>query len=684
MSKPLYILGTSLSHDGSACLLKDGKICAAIEKERITRKKHDGWNDDTAAILYCLEKENISIGDIDMIVQNSPGNSYEGARIFQNNSPAPVITISHHLAHAYSAFGTSNFNECAVLVIDGFGNSLDNCMDIDGDAVILNKGIPLDQYRHYYESNSYYHFNGNQHITVGKEVSRENSTLTCKVTPVVNNSIGDLFHAVSRYCFRGFLDAGKLMGLAPYGDPFVYRDELIHLKDGMMFVDYSVLSQLNKPAKSDTDFKDGFQYYANIANWLQRELERSVLYIINSRFEMHPSENLAYAGGVALNAVVNGKILEKSPFKNLYIQPAAGDNGISIGCAFYGWMQISKKEKVIPESTTCYGKIYDIKAVKEAVHQFHSENPVVIKKKIDYFFNAIGKRSKDMRPTNYKYLLQFSVENAGIYQVSVSKEGIQSEFGIIGRPTSEVRLRNTDFYNGLADPGHFLDLLAAGKIQVTNYDELNHLLDAINFTFSMKKKGTKNSLTHTKYFHCEGEGYIEETARLLSKGKVIGWFQDESEFGPRALGRRSILADPRKRGVRDYINLEIKCREDFRPFAPSVLLEDLPVYFKTEMESPYMLIVGKVKEEWRKIMREVVHLDGSCRIQTVTPDWNPKYTTLLKEFKQVTGISILLNTSFNGRAMPIVETPADALRFFYDSKLDYLVLQDLIIRQSSR
>ena len=171
-----------------------------------------------------------------------------------------------------------------------------------------------------------------------------------------------------------------------------------------------------------------------------------------------------------------------------------------------------------------------------------------------------------------------------------------------------------------------------------------------------------------------------DTAKLLSEGNVVGWFQDGSEFGPRSLGRRSILADPRNPDVRDFINAKIKFREDFRPFAPSVLKEDADIYFKMEgIESPYMIMVFDIREEWKEKIKSVVHENNTCRVQTVTPEWNKKYYDLLTEFKKETGISILLNTSFNRRGMPIVETPKDAIDFFFECSLDYLVLGDYII-----
>jgi predicted NodU family carbamoyl transferase len=174
---------------------------------------------------------------------------------------------------------------------------------------------------------------------------------------------------------------------------------------------------------------------------------------------------------------------------------------------------------------------------------------------------------------------------------------------------------------------------------------------------------------------------IRRTAELLADGKIVAWFQAGSEFGPRALGHRSILADPRRSGVRDFINRHIKLREDFRPFAPAVLREDVSTYFQTERDSPYMLLVDQIRDEWRDRLRSIVHEDGSCRVQTVTPDWNPQFYRLLQEFKKVTGVSVLLNTSFNGRGMPIVETPQDALQFFRVSRLDVLTIGEYVIEK---
>lgn len=398
---------------------------------------------------------------------------------------------------------------------------------------------------------------------------------------------------------------------------------------------------------------------------------------------MFPSDNLAYCGGVALNAVMNSKILRSSPFKKLYIQPAAGDNGTALGCAYYGWLAVMNKPRVPHGSTTCFGKVYTTRSVKDSLQKYHNNNPILIKREIDKFFKELQTTYKKDKLRKDNVLLQMNIKNAGIYQIGITQKGMKIKNDIIGRPTSEISLINTDFYDLLQDPSRLGKFFEERKFMATDHAEFIYLLELIDFDLATKPIKRMRPEDYLQYIHYEGEGYIEESAQLLSNGMIIGWFQDESEFGPRALGRRSILADPRKKGTRDFINAEIKFREDFRPFAPSVLREDAQLYFEDDMESPYMLIINKIRAEWKERISEVVHVDNTCRVQTVTPDWNPKYFRLLNEFKRITGISILLNTSFNGIRMPIVETPDEAFRFFYSGKLDYLVIQDLIIKREA-
>jgi len=555
LSKNIYILGTHLSHDGSACLIKNGKIVAAIEKERITRRKHDGGN-DSAAIQYCLNAEGISIYDLDLVVQNANFeketlsiSNYMGKRVFPNDYNVPVVTISHHLAHAYSAIGTCPFDACNVMVIDGAGSPYDQCDDLAGAAIPNLDTIINSSQSFLCEKNSFYRFDGKL-TPIYKEFSPFNHTIPQKAVnmPTIVHSIGGVYQAVSQYCFGNVDDTGKLMGLAPYGRKGAMNIPVFELRDGTIYNTLDWRNSLTQPFVTYEDFKANFQYYADIARWIQDETEKAVLYLFNERQKMSPHQNWCYAGGVALNAVANQRILAETDVKNLYIQPAAGDNGIAIGCAYYGWLEVLKKERVPHTGYSNFGVTYPI--------------------------------------------------------------------------------------NIVADDG-------------------------------------------IKVYH--RPDWVEDTARLLANGAVIAWFYRGCEFGPRALGFRSILADPRKPGVKAFINREIKLREDFRPFAPAVPREDCTKYFKYDWDSPYMILVNPVKPEWREQLSNVVHLNETSRVQTVTQDSNPAFYNLLKEFEKHSGISILLNTSLNRRGMPIIETPEQALEFFKESPIDYLVFENYIV-----
>jgi len=563
MNKPVYVLGTGLSHDGSSCLLKDGNILVAIEKERLTRIKHDGGN-DSLTVQYCLDAAGITIDDLSLVVQCANfekeeilKHQYKGKRLFPADCTIPFVTISHHLAHAYSAIGTSPFDECCVMVIDGCGNFYHQCDDLS------NAFIPehtKSQPGLYGEKDSYYFFDGKNVKSLYKDFSIINYLQQPGQVylPTSNHSIGGLYSMASQYCFGDFDDAGKLMGLAPYGNKDIYKEQLFDLKDGNVWVNEEVMHKyFTQPSDAITrPFKEHFQYYADIAAWVQQETEHAVLYVFKNRLQMHPHENICYAGGVALNAVANTKIIEQTGIKNFYIEPAAGDNGLALGCAFYGWMQVLQKEKVKHNGSTCFGKIYNDEIVSSAINKFST-------------------------------------------QINVTEE--------------------------------------------------------------------KNIAT--------------ETAAFLLQGKTVGWFQQGCEFGPRALGRRSILADPRSKNIQHHINADIKFREDFRPFAPAVLLEDKDIYFELGLESPYMILIDRIKQEWKDKMPGIVHVDGTCRVQTVK-DNEECFYQLLQQWKKASGISVLLNTSFNKKGMPIVETPVEAIDFFLLCSLDVLVINNYIITKN--
>jgi len=557
-ARPTYVLGTGLSHDGSACLLKDGRVVVAIEKERLTRKKHDGGN-DVDTVQYCLDAENISIDDVSLVVQNANfsmlrrGNWFRGPRPFTEH--CRMVTISHHLAHAYSALGTCPFRDASILVVDGCGNAMDECVDLEGATVPV---APSSETRHlYFEKDSFYSYVDGGLSTVYKDFSSLGYGIReyplCPHTTM--HSIGGMYGAASAYCLFGMDDPGKLMGLAPYGRPGVHDFEIFELRDGRVFVRYDWMEKFDRPTRIYDDFRKNFQYHADIACLVQREVERALLYVVNHRYELAPCDNLAYAGGVALNAVANSRIRRETAFKNLHIVPSAGDNGLALGCAYYGWLHVLGRERVPHSGSTCFGARY-----------------------------PESKQSETLRTHQ-----------------------------------------------------HQLDI-----------DEV------------------------------ESDLIASRTAELLAEGKIVGWFQGGSEFGPRSLGRRSILADPRVRNMRDRINREVKFREDFRPFAPAVPLEDAAKYFDA-LESPYMLLVCATREEWRDKIPAVVHVDGSSRLQTVTADSDPLFYRLLREFGRITGVPILLNTSLNRRGMPIVESPAHAIDLFLECGLDVLVMGRFVI-----
>lgn len=555
-SRPVYILGTGVSHDSSTCLMKDGRIVVAIEKERLTRKKHDGGN-DSAAIAYCLEAAGIGYADLTLVVQNANFGTplpdwLDGPRPLAGD--VPVVTISHHLAHAWSAFGTSPFDEAAILVIDGCGSSFDDCNDLDG-ATLLER--PPQGLAHLWnEKDSFYRAGGTSVTPLVKDFSpwgQRNKRQPMHPNTTLH-SIGGVYAAASAYAFGGMDDAGKLMGLAPYGRPESHDFPIFDLKDGRVFVRYDWMERFARPARNHDDFKAHFQDHADMAWWVQREVERAIRYVLKARAESFGHRNLCYSGGVALNAVANRRIVTEGPFEKVYIQPAAGDNGLSIGCAYYGWHDVLKRERVKHSGSVFLGKSYKPDLQGEAVRRY-------------------------------------------------------GELVTIARPP-----------------------------------------DA-----------------------------IQAAADALAAGKVVGWYRGGAEFGPRALGNRSILADPRLPQVRDFINARVKFREDFRPFAPSVLAEEAGDYFELEQPSPHMLLVAPVRPEWRAKIPAVTHQDGSARIQTVTGADNPAYRALLEAFKARSGVGVLLNTSMNRRGMPIVETPEDALNFFVNSGMDVLVLEDLVV-----
>lgn len=684
--KPVYVLGLGLSHHGSACLLKDGKISVVIEKERITRVKYDGYN-DTDTILYCLNAEGIKLSDIDLVVQNTAigmfeyGNDYYfGKRLFDDSVSIPIVTISHHLAHAYAAIGLSPFQESAVLVLDGNGNPYDECIDLAG-AIIPEK-IPDDIANVYLEKDSFYLFRNNKMIPVYKDFTPVGYPAhdDYVLHPSRKHSMGNMYHMVTNYCGLGE-DPGKLMGLAPYGRPGAMKHEIFELRDGRTFNRYDWIKNFHQPARSYKELKSRFQHYADLACLTQKELERGVMYLLNSRTALlnPPLENLSYSGGVALNAVTNNRIRNESGYKNLFITPAAGDNGISVGCAYYGWMEVLKQERIMHDGNTCFGKIYSTQQIRNSISGYVKADSSAMRNVIDELMTVVPNALKADKLNRPIYKIQFVVQDAGIYSFECNYQQCTFTKGVIDNPDCIIHTDGTTLLKARFDTSNFITGIQNGLISVTGNER--YFTEALDATLFMEKgkDSLRNMLSGTSVSYIEDDEFITTTALLLAKGKTIGWFQGGSEFGPRALGHRSILADPRRSDIQHFINAKIKFREDFRPFAPSVLKEDASIYFDFEGESPYMLLIAPVHETWRSKIPGIVHVDYSARIQTVTPEWNPAYYKLLQEYKSITGISLLLNTSFNSAGMPIVETPAEAISMFYETALDILVIDKFII-----
>lgn len=564
MAKPIYVLGTGLSHNGSSVLLKDGKVCVAIEKERLSRIKHDGGN-DTLAIQYCLDAENITLDDVSVVVQCEnfviPKRDYfKGERLFSKYPNLKIIDISHHLAHAYSAIGTSPFSECNVMVIDGCGSPLDQFLNLHPKQKENLDSIILSETKMQCEKDSFYHFDGKKLTSLVKDFSVMADAITKNFQlPTTQHSIGGFYAAISKYVFGDMDDVGKLMGLAPFGTSGIYNFDAFEFQSNRLFVKDDWKLHFTNPSKGYDYFKEHFVYYANVAKWAQEQVEKAVIDCIKNRLEQFPHQNLCYSGGVALNAVANAKLEDLNIVENIYIESAAADNGLALGCAFYGWLEYLQQPKIPHNGSTCFGKNYNNDEIQKSISEHE----------------------------NQYYKKQFS---------------------------SETELLN----------------------------------------------------------YC---------ASKISQGKTIAWFQSGSEFGPRSLGRRSILAHPGISGMKNHINSNIKFREDFRPFAPAVLKEKVNNYFEKGRNSPYMILVDKTREEFHKKLCNVTHKDGSARVQTVEESWNPRFSNLIKAFYKQSGIAVLLNTSLNRKGMPIVETPKEALQLFTETALDILVIEDTVLEK---
>ena len=441
------------------------------------------------------------------------------------------------------------------MVVDGVGNY--RC---DVDENYPPDGVnPLAR-----ESESYYRFGGSRIETL-KKVWLHPVRGFLSDEFYYMPGLGALYSRVSSYIFADWNKCGEVMGLAPYGRPGAIKP-LIEIKDGELHIpEWGV--ELDKPwlldREQDWEASASMQHWKDMAWRVQEDTEMVMLERAIRLREATGARNLCMAGGVALNCVANGRIVREAGYDNVWIQPAAGDDGIAIGCAYYGHLALLKKPR------------------------------------------------------------SFVMQHA-----------------YLGRQYQAAEMR-----------------AAAGRRLVALQTTLTASHDI-----------------------------CAQAARLLAQGHVLGWFCGRSEFGPRALGGRSIIADPRTAEMKDKLNKRVKHRQAFRPFAPIVLAERAQDVFEGAEESPFMLLVKRVRPQWRDKVPAIVHVDGTARVQTVRREHNERLYRLLEQFAALTGVPVLLNTSFNVKGEPMVETPEDAIKCFLGTGIDYLVLDDLVMakRQSHR
>jgi carbamoyltransferase len=575
------ILGLNAFHgDAAAALVIDGVLMNAVEEERLNRVKHCAGFPELAA-RWCLEDAGLDPRELDHIAIGRDPRANIGAKVIRTilTRPSPryvmerfrnatkvrdvktqlaeafgvspdelradVHNVEHHLAHAASAFFVSPFDDAAVLTLDGFGDFASSmlCHGRDNTLQVLDRVL-------------------------------------------FPHSLGIFYTAVTQWLgFPKYGDEGKVMGLAPYGDPEPFLDRMrqlvkldgdgfeleldyfVHHKEG---VDMTWDEQTPTIGRLFSDrMEDAFgpareprseltQTHRDVAAALQRMLEEAYLHLVRAAHRRTGSKNLCLAGGVALNAVANGRIRPETEFEGVYVQPAAGDSGIAVGAAYYVWNQE------------------------------------------------------------------------------------------LGQPRSFVM---EHAYTG----PQFDEAEADAAIRAAGFAP-ERLDDDALFPY---------------------------VAERIAEGDVVGWFQGRMEFGPRALGNRSIVTDPRRHDMKDILNARIKHREPFRPFAPSLLAESAGEWFEQDYTSPFMVLVYKTREDKRDKIPAVNHIDDTGRLQTVEERVSPRYYRLIKAFGDKTGVPIVLNTSFNENE-PIVMTPEHAVETFAKTKMDLLVLGNLVVRRNGR
>ena len=578
----MIILGLNINHaDTSACIIVNGKIIAAIEEERFVRKKHYAGF-PLNSIEFCLSIAKLTINDVNFITVNYSPTSNLKQKVFyiikniisistlkkilsfknklfhtsdlhrylnKNNFNGKIINVEHHMSHIASSYYNSSFENAAGLTIDGFG-------DFCSTGTFLCNNDKIQGLKKVY----------------------------------FPHSLGILYQAITQFLgFKNYGDEYKVMGLASYGDPKYLKEfeDLVQYNSNNFFLLNLDYFSHHSNSEFSYSFSNGIPKFSNlyskkitellgeernpydkiekrhfdIASSLQICFENIVFSILNNLYQETKIENLCLAGGCALNSKFNGLIKERTPFKNVFIQPNAGDAGGAMGSALH-----------------------------------------FLRK------NEINKASIHQRDNNKCYLGN-SYTNEFIEDKLIKKNQLMKNY-------SFKKLNDADLYN--------------------------------------------------------------EVANRISKNQVIGWFKGRCEWGPRALGNRSILADARNPEIKDILNKKIKLRESFRPFAPAVLEEFANTYFDINYPSPFMLNVVNGKKIAKESVPAVVHVDNTCRVQTVSKSDNYHFYNLISEFNKLTGVPIILNTSFNENE-PIVLNPDHAFDCFRRTSMDCLVLENWII-----
>jgi carbamoyltransferase len=597
----MHILGFDCyGHDAAAAIYRDGQMLGLVEEERFLRRKHV-IDFPKHSIAWCLEIAGIKPSELDHVVyywnphlaiaprawfllRNMPRSiglirsrgtkerdmsrlrqtlrEESGIECGQGAGRTRLHFAEHHLCHAASAFLTSPYDKAAILSIDAAG---------EWDCTWMGVGEGLDM-----------------------------RPLRTMHFP---NSVGLVYGAVTEFLgFKFASGEGKVMGLAPYGDPQRYlklfRDVIRTGDDGQYQVDlsYFTYQYLGRPRWFSKKFHDALgparapdgemtQHYMDIAAAIQARTEEVGLHLARWLRKASGLNKVCLAGGVCLNSVMNGKILLQKVFDDVMVQPAANDAGTALGACAWLWNTTMRQPRTYVFEHAYFGPW--------------------------------------MEDTDYERAIQAALPG------------------------------------GTDEPGG-TDKRSPRSLSVS---------------------GDGNGAPFT-YHRVDDAPQL--AAQMLSEGKIIGWFQGRMEMGPRALGNRSILADPRTAEMKDLLNARVKFREGFRPFAPSVLEERSAEWFETGYPSPYMILVYDVLPEKRALIPAVTHVDGTGRVQTVSRKHNPRYYRLIEEFGKITGVPVVLNTSFNIRGEPIVCSPADAYRCFMATEMDALVMENCLLLKSEQ